>query len=73
MKKEASLLRELLKLNQKHMDRFAKFKICKSLRQLLLQFLTDIHDSKYPEYDLKITSILNECFGALRTIILHEN
>ncbi|CAM0882213.1 unnamed protein product [Alopecurus aequalis] len=49
MRKEASLLRGLLKPNQKRMDRFVSIKICKSQRQLLLQFLTDIHDSKIPE------------------------
>ena len=53
MKKEASLLRELLKLNQNHIDRFARLYICEYLRPNLLKFLRDINDCKFPEYDLK--------------------
>jgi hypothetical protein len=51
MKKEANLLRELLKLN-KNLDRFARLNICECLRQRLLNFLMYIHDCKLPEYDL---------------------
>jgi hypothetical protein len=52
MKKEASILRELLELNQNHMDRFARLNICESQRQLLRKFLTGIHTFKFPMYDL---------------------
>lgn len=48
MKKEASILRELLELNQNHMDRFARLNICESQRQLLRKFLTGIHTFKFP-------------------------
>ncbi|KAM0838747.1 hypothetical protein ACQ4PT_060767 [Festuca glaucescens] len=51
MKKEANLLRELLKLNRNRIDRFARLNICESLREHLLKFLIDINDCKFPEYD----------------------
>uniref|UniRef100_A0A452Z1H3 Uncharacterized protein n=2 Tax=Aegilops tauschii subsp. strangulata TaxID=200361 RepID=A0A452Z1H3_AEGTS len=52
LKKEATLVRELLELNRNCMDRFAKLHICESLRPCLRKFLYGIRNSKFPEFDL---------------------
>ncbi|XP_037488975.1 uncharacterized protein LOC119367600 isoform X1 [Triticum dicoccoides] len=49
MRKEANILRELLKLDQNNMYRFARFNICESLRRSLRKFLIGIRDCNFPE------------------------
>lgn len=60
MSKEANIVHGLLKLDQNHMDRFAKLNICESQRRHLREFLIGIRNCKFPEYDLYPNSICHD-------------